>query len=284
MSPLRSQQSRLPRGVVPPGQLADARLQCHHAAQILVSLGISLLPHREDDSHTNLGWDPELRALTTHPVPGTAPFRGGLAIAELELLVAGEGISNRIPLAGRTIADAWQWLLAEVKKAGGDVKRMTDARHYTIPSHPVAAGAPFQRQPAAAFAELAAFYGFADSVLKGLVARNPGAAAVRCWPHHFDIATLITLPPSGPDARTVGAGLSPGDDSYAEPYFYVTPYPYPPVDRLARLPSGHWHTAGWTGAVLKSTDLLSRTDDPEQHTALFFDSALESCRQALVEV
>ena len=280
MSPLQSQRPRLPRGVVPPRELTDARLQCHHAAQAIVSLGISLLPQRDDDSHTNLGWDPELGALTSHPVPGIEPFRGGLAIAELELLVAGDGISNRIPLSGKTMADAWQWLLAEVRKAGGDFKRMTNAKHYTIPSHPVAVGAPFQRQPAAAFAELAAYYGLADRILSGVAAKTPGASPVRCWPHHFDIATLITLPPRGPTTRTVGAGLSPGDDSYGEPYFYVTPSPYPPVDRLGRLPSGHWHTTGWTGAVLPGSEMLSNLD-PERQAREFVGGAVEACRLAL---
>ena len=281
MSPLQSQRPRLPRGVVPPGQLTDARLQCHHAAQVIVSLGISLLPNRDDDSHTNLGWDPELGALTSHPVPGIAPFRGGLAIAELELLVAGDGIGNRIPLSGKTMADAWQWLLAEVKKAGGDFKRMTNAKHYAIPSHPVAVGAPFQRQPAAAFSELAAYYGLADAVLSGLVAKTPDASTVRCWPHHFDLATLITLPPGGPTTRTVGVGLSPGDDSYGEPYFYVTPVPYPPIDRLTRLPMGRWHTTAWTGAVLTASDMLALGDDPQRIAGEFVEAAVDACRRAL---
>lgn len=281
MSPLQSQPPRLPRGTVPPAQLTDARLQCHHAAQIIASLGISLLPAQGDDSHTNLGWEPELGALTTHPVPGTARFRGGLAIAELELLLVGDGIGNRIPLAGKTIAEAWQWLLNEVRKAGGDVKRMTHVKHYTIPSHPVALGAPFQRHPAVAFSELSAFYGLADRVLGRLVAKTPGASAVRCWPHHFDIATLITLPSGGNTARTVGVGLSPGDDFYGESYFYVTPHPYPRADRLGKLPSGHWHSTGWTGAVLPGTEMLSNVD-PERAASEFIDGAVEACRRALV--
>jgi len=281
MSHLRSQQPR-PLGAVPPRQLADACLQCHHAAQIIVSLGISLLPHQEDDSHTNLTWDSELGALTSHPMPGTAPFRGALAIAELELLVAGDGISDRMPLGGKTAADAWQWLLAEVRKAGGDVKRMTLVKHYSIPTHPVAVGASFQRHPAAAFAELAAYYDLADQVLQGLEAKNPGASTVRCWPHHFDIATLITLPPHGPTTRTIGAGLEPGDNSYAEPYFYVSPTPHPPADRLGKLAVGYWHTTGWTGAVLTATDLLALGGDPERNAAEFVDTAVDACRLALL--
>ena len=46
---------------------------------------------------------------------------------------------------------------------------------------------------------------------------------VRCWPHHFDIATLLTIAPG----QTIGVGLEPGDGYYDEPYWYVNQYPAP---------------------------------------------------------
>ena len=53
---------------------------------------------------------------------------------------------------------------------------------------------------------------------------------MRTWPHHYDSATLILLDPAetGEDARSINVGMSPGDGSYAEPYWYVTPWPPPP--------------------------------------------------------
>jgi hypothetical protein len=270
--------SALPSGAVAPGQLNDARLQCHHAAQVIVSLGISLLPHRADDSHTNLGWEPDLGALTTHPVPGRVPFRGGLAIRELELLLeSGEGVV-RFPLDGATLAEAWQWLVAAVARAGGDSDKLTGAKHYTIPGHPVAEGRRFQRKPETAFAELAGYYELAERVLRALAAGTAGASDVRCWPHHFDLATLITLP--GSPTRTVGAGLSPGDESYAMPYFYVSPYPYPEPGRLGTLALGHWHTQGWTGAVLTGDELLG-TGSVEDRASSFLQGAVDVCLRSL---
>jgi hypothetical protein len=83
---------------------------------------------------------------------------------------------------------------------------------------------------------------------------------VRCWPHHFDIATLLPGPAAGGGAqqRTIGVGLSPGDASYGEPYWYVTPWPYPPPpEQLPALPGGGaWHRRGWFGAVLTATAAL----------------------------
>ena len=52
---------------------------------------------------------------------------------------------------------------------------------------------------------------------------QPGPTPTRCWPHHFDLATVVELG----QARSIGIGLSPGDDYYAQPYFYLSPYPKP---------------------------------------------------------
>ena len=100
-------------------------------------------------------------------------------------------------------------------------------------------------------------YGGADFLLRELESAASGASEVRCWPHHFDLATLITLSGSGEEARTVGVGLSPGDDSYREPYYYVTPWPYPRGRLLPELPAGRWHTEGWVGAILRGSDLAA---------------------------
>ncbi|HEY8031858.1 MAG TPA: hypothetical protein VIF02_05640, partial [Methylocella sp.] len=48
----------------------------------------------------------------------------------------------------------------------------------------------------------------------------------------------------------VGAGLSPGDEYYDEPYFYVSVYPRPDSAALPRLPAlGHWHTHEFAAAI-----------------------------------
>ena len=52
-------------------------------------------------------------------------------------------------------------------------------------------------------------------------------------------------------------GLSPGDSSYGEPYFYVTPWPYPDSPAPPPLPAGAaWHRTGWFGAVLTATAIF----------------------------
>ena len=104
------------------------------------------------------------------------------------------------------------------------------------------------------------------------------------WPHHFDIATRITLP----DAKdaSIGLGMSPGDDSYDEPYWYVSPWPVPPAtDTLPRLaPTSSWHTKDWFGAVLLSSTLPEEA--PAQRAALreFLDAALRASRTLISRI
>ena len=99
---------------------------------------------------------------------------------------------------------------------------------------------------------------------------------MQIWPHHFDVATLITLHPEAntQNVRTLGVGMSPGDATYEEPYFYVTPWPYPEVSELPDLDGGgRWHVEGWTGSVLIGTRIAMADDQPRQ-VDTFQDSAL----------
>ncbi|MDQ6830670.1 MAG: hypothetical protein M3081_17560 [Gemmatimonadota bacterium] len=270
-----------PLGAIAPRSLADARLQLHHAAQIANSTGISLLPATPDDSHTNFEWLSSVRALATMVVPTARPFRTALRLADITLMILDEGgkPQAQLPLDGLTMGAGFDWLVARVAERGADAARMTMQKHYEIPQHTTSGGAPFALGDGAAFREVERYYANAALLLEDLVARTAGASPIRCWPHHFDLATLTALEPG----KTIGAGMSPGDDSYAEPYIYVTPYPYPAVERLGPLPSGHWHTQDWVGAVLPASEIAHETDGEAQRTLAtnFIAAADSQCRAVM---
>jgi hypothetical protein len=263
------------------GRRVVARGQLPHALQIIVSAPISYLAARADDSHTNTGWVPRLQALVTHDIGSTPSLRFGLRPEDLTLLalVSGEELAEQLPLDGETVDGAVEWLRATLERHGADPSRLTTKKHYEIPAHRVATGAAFQRADGAAFAELARSYHAAFLVTSDVERAKDGASSPRCWPHHFDLATLIAVPSLGGGAqRAINVGLSPGDDSYAEPYFYVGPYPYPSVDALGQLALGRWHTDGWTGAVVTTSE-LGETDQRSQVTA-FWQQAVAACERA----
>ena len=265
-------------------RLADARLQFHHAAQFATAAGISFLPHRSDDSHTNLEWVPALVGLFSRVIPATKKsFRIGVRPVKLALLLVtkdNEPIAE-YKLHGRTILDATEWIRSQLKSLGADPLRYTLKRQYEILPHQVAIGESFDASAQSRFEELSKWFANGASILNSLVRETHDASEVRCWPHHFDMATLITVAPG----RTIGVGLEPGDLYYDEPYFYVNMSPQPPATQAQSRPlwgNGRWHTREWIGAVLTGSR-LGPAAAQERHVREFLDSAVSACRALLTQ-
>lgn len=252
-------------GALLPSELTQARLELHFATQLVSAPGTTWLPSKPDFSHTNLGWDESLGVLAGRPA-GSASQRAALVFESLEIAVLGGGTERTSSqLAGLTTSEALTWLHDQMDPGGPTLELPT----HDMPSHPLADGAPFSEGGPEARSELAAWFSNATSAIRAAVAEQSGASLVRCWPHHFDIASLVTLDPEeDPEkARSIGVGFSPGDQSYDEPYFYVNPWPRPSVDALPLMARGgaHWHTEGWTGLVLTAGEIVSeaRSRRPE---------------------
>jgi len=261
--------------------LTDARQQFHQAVQFAASTAISYLVARPDDSHTNLGWVKQIHALASREIPSAKNFRVGITTPDLALVLVDPSgaVSSRLPLNGRIVDEGEAWLRLQLSALGADGNRLSFARHYTIPPHPVAAGAPFSSGGTKQLAEICAWFSNSAVLLEEIAASTPGASPVRCWPHHFDMATLVEGG-HGSAIRTMGIGLEPGDEYYEEPYLYVNMYPAPAATTLI-VPlagGGTWHTRDWVGAVLPGSRLVENPADQEQEVRVFLKSARAACR------
>ncbi len=273
-------------GGVAPTELVDARLQLHHAAQVVASVGKTLLEPRPDDGHPNLGWLAVAEALAGHVVGDGSRFQAALDPAGARLLLLdGDGaLAGDFALRGHALPDAYAWLAWVITdRFGRALPSGLVSPGYELPDHPIARGAPFTAAPEAC-AEVGRWLDAADAAITELAARTEGASDVRCWPHHFDLATLVTVERAadGSASRTIGVGLSPGDESYPEPYAYVSPWPYPDAKaHLPPLPVGCWHRDGYTAAILTGSELLAGGPDAEQSDRLreFLDTAVAACRR-----
>jgi len=267
-------------------QLSQARVQAHYAAQWLARAARAVIPARPDDSHTNLGWDEALGGFVTHKLQGA---RLGLKLPVLALaLLEGDGgtPSRLFPLDGRDDADARAWLGQEMRALGLDAKKLDAPSPYEMPAHAIAKGAAYAATRLAdALDELAAWFANAEISLGRIeqeyAANKLQVSPLRCWPHHFDLAILITLDASGEHARSVNVGLSPGDGSYDEPYFYVSPYPYPEAAKLPKLSKlGHWHSEGFTAAIAPASRIV-QVKDRQSATEAFLAEAIEGAIKVL---
>ncbi|HEX8170804.1 MAG TPA: hypothetical protein VF824_09720 [Thermoanaerobaculia bacterium] len=205
------------------------RLQLHHALQAAAGVGRTLLAPRPDDSHHSFVWDARRGALV-QPEAGS-----GLRLRDLTLLHG----DDCFPLRGRTLAEAYDF---HESRAG----RMLARPGEPLPAHPVAGGAAFDACDED-LVRYEAIYATAARVLERLRARLDGAGPVRVWPHHFDMALLVTR-----GETSFGIGMVPGDASISEPYWYVYRTPVP-EGALPPLRDGAWWNEGWSGAVLRET-------------------------------
>jgi hypothetical protein len=276
-------------GAIDPKALVEARLQAHYAAQWLTRAARANLAAKPDDSHTNLDWDERHHALSSHELDtsGGDTIRFGLRLGSLTLTAAKDAERlGEFALDGKRDAEAGVWIDAMARSAG--LRAPSSALlPYTLPTHPVAAGGRYScASRRAEFSELAHWYEAAGDILRETRERiaeiGTGVSAVRCWPHHFDIATSLNLRSGDPEtAPSIGIGMSPGDDYYAQPYFYVSPWPRPTSAALPDLPSpGHWHIRDFVGAVATGAALLASAD--RRATARdFLDAAIAAARRLL---
>lgn len=267
-------------GVHPLDDLERARLSCHYALQIVSAVGFTFVPARADYRHTVARWNRARGEIEgpTAPAGFTAsldPLAGAIVLRDAE------HERDRMTLRGCTLDEAYAWLGGAIARGLGEPGCVLTRPAHDLPDHPIAHGEPFPETSPEATSELAAWLELADVVLASAAARLPGASVPCIWPHHFDTAALVDLDARA-GARSIGIGFSPGDASYTEPYFYVNLWPYPdpstPLPQLAG--GGHWHTEGWTGAVLPG-DALLRTDDRVQALDTFLVTAVDASRDLL---
>jgi hypothetical protein len=200
---------------------------------------------------------------------GTNRMSVGFDCARLSLALIDEKMQKiwQLELHGLTAHKIIDLLRSELSNHGIESTQLGLALHYEIPDA-LADNEPFNQGNLKDLDELTRYFSNADATLHSIITQYEYTAPIRCWPHHFDIATLIKLDPhlSSEDARSIGVGLSPGDSGYPQPYFYVNMWPYPDIEdeKLPPLPGGSWHTKDWIGAVLTADEIVKQESQSQQ--------------------
>ncbi|WP_339784644.1 MAG: hypothetical protein ACMVP2_11590 [Imperialibacter sp.] len=253
--------------------LSVARKQLHQAVQQVSVVGRIYLPKVKDDKHANLVWVPQFQRLAGNWVEGSTKFRVSLDLANLSIHLVDDEVKTigEYDLKGKTQAQSMVWLEEQLEGLGLDTAQFAINLPYEIPDYPTAHGKPFEQKDARAFEELAWYFHNADHILRPLKREFPQSTDVRCWPHHFDIATLIILNDTGDPETTssIGIGMSPGDQFYDQPYFYLSPWPYPSRENLTPMSHGKWHEKDWLGAVLTAESLFDIEDPAQQQKRVY---------------
>lgn len=240
--------------------IAEARKQLHQAVQLPAIAGRCLNLKDPGDTFAALSWDKNNNRLTSQSL-GESEFHIALDISGFQLVIITENMEPVISfyLDSKTYNEAFNWLRENLNQLSFGSNKLNKNLPYQIPEYPTAKGEPFRQNNYPAFKELENYYSNANLILENITKKEKEVSQIHCWPHHFDIAALITIEKNAEQekSKTIGLGLSPGDESYNEPYFYISPWPYPEnKDNLPKLNYGHWHTQGWFGVVLTANEIV----------------------------
>ncbi len=246
----------------PPATLVGAREAAHAAAQAVTKAARANLPAAPDDSHSALYWqthngrDAFPGTLVTAPLPRRVKV--GLDVANLEYVFFSE--------LGWERGASETWLDGRLKAAG-----LAPGSGVKLP---YAGEVPKARGKAAGLDALARWFAAAADALEEVRTKHNALAPspAYLWPHHFDLATLLTVTKE----KSIGVGISMGDHYYAQPYAYVSPYPAPKGASRPALPAGgHWHTKDFFGAAATADELLAQKE-PRAALLAVIEAALKT--------
>lgn len=227
--------------------------QMHLAAQYLAAAGISFTEPKDDDSHTNLGFDVERKSMETRVLSTQVDV---LALNYRKFLLEWHSFEETISfsLHGKTHKEILQWLQAVSKKRLG--KEYTYAFHYDVP-YSIDEKFTFQLTDVHKLEYLCNLRMLAQHTFEAITEEYNLDTEIRVWPHHFDTGGYAELNNSG---IAIGFGLATPDTVCNEHYFYIAGYKngttIDPKDFKA-LSQGNWINKGVTGAISPARKLVA---------------------------
>ena len=246
-----------PINFCPIDRLIICRKQLHQAVQLPSAFARNILPKDPSDASASLSWSPKIGGLKSNSTKD-GNIGVALVVADFELIILqGDRRLAALNLHNRSVHEGLQWLKSEVSSLGLPGENINLELPYEIEVYDYTMRLS---KDEGALKTLASMFSDADQLFKEIEQREKHAEQVRCWPHHFDLATLLPqkFDAAGELLQSVGVGMSPGDDATPEPYIYVNIWPNVDYDQLANhaLEQGYWNESDWSGAVLKYSDFV----------------------------
>ena len=240
--------------------LATVREQLHQAVQSVAAVGRHFLESSKEDENAVLQWIPNPKRLAGKWIETSkGKFRASISFAEGKIyLIDGDvKVIDSFEIHDHTFNQLMVWFEEHIGKLGLPTENFNVNLPYELPVYPTQKKQAFDLSELALSDAFAHYYANSRIILEKLRSSFDHVGETTVWPHHFDQAISVMLKDSGnPETSTyLGLGLSPGDEYYNQPYFYVNSWPYAEESQLKPLKYVSWHTENWVGAVLKAEDL-----------------------------
>lgn len=222
----------------------------HLAIQYLAMAGKSFLVPKDDDSHTNIGFDAHSKRFETWELDNNG-LKLTLDLNDFSLKWNVDS-EKRIALIGNTHA-AIVPLLSESAKRMGFHKPYHFNLHYDLPFS-WNGDYLFQRPDENVLMETIHLRTLANTSLRSFLEKEHLSSEIRVWPHHFDTGAFTIL--NEGSNRSMGMGMAIPDSLIDDHYFYISGYEgHVGLDTavFGQLSNGFWYNNGFKGAILPAS-------------------------------
>ena len=230
----------------------NAEQEVHLAAQYLAAFAINYVVPNEDDSHTNLGFDPNNKTLSSRSF-GENQCRLDFEYESFSLKLRAKEQSFKLFLDGKIHLDIIAWINENLKLM--NVKKTYDySFHYEIP-YKITEDYEFKKPSKDRISSLVSLRILAHKAMGDFLSNLDANGEIRIWPHHFDSGVMMNLDVNN---RQMGLGLAIPDEMIDTYYFYASGYGPKgaiAVDQYDSLKHGDWKSGDFNGAILKAQEL-----------------------------
>ncbi|MEM7379667.1 MAG: hypothetical protein AAF361_00560 [Bacteroidota bacterium] len=250
--------------------LKQAIREVHIAAQYLATTAKSFITPKDDDSHTNLGFNSAEGTLETWPLD-----EQGLKLKfEYEkfsfCLVSEKGDLISYELDGKSHGEVVDWLAKAFSGLGLPQAYSYDL-HYSLPYETLNTVSKHIKPAERHLMELVRLRTIAHQAMEGLVRNHKLDTTIRIWPHHFDSGGYVLTQSSA--VSGIGFGMAVPDTLIDDFYLYCSGYQgHQGLDTSSFTPLslGKWLNEGFKGATLPMSSM-----DHEKTTS-FFEEAIRA--------
>lgn len=228
--------------------------QMHLAAQYLAAANMSFLEKKENDSHTNLGFNINTMCLETYDLSSNED-KLSLNYKDFSLEWSSEKRDATLSLDGTKHSTILAWIqdLSKTQLS----KEYVYEFHYDLP-YSIEDLQMFTLTDPNELAHLSHLRVLAQNTIEHSVASNHLDSQIRVWPHHFDTGAYAPLDTTS--GISIGIGMAIPDSVSNTHYFYISGYTdegafMPPS--MEKLNQGKWLDQDFKGAILPTTHLLA---------------------------
>ncbi len=234
--------------------------QLHWLSQVLAKTGRAFVPEKEDDSHTNLYFDPVAGRLCGRWIvqeKQKSMLTLNLASMQFEWLDRYFEVKHSTSVVDKSLEEIEKEVAIFPSSLGMPSEKMFEALHFEIPRYGFNSIAQKDLSDEG-LRQWKFFRYLANLASLDFMGFVQAESEIRIWPHHFDTGVYTQLTPG----FGLGFGLAMEDSIAGQPYFYLAGYASDQQIQYTNLPAlktGKWITGeNWNGAILPLGDLDTR--------------------------